>query len=273
VTAPSFAALPGTFRVGAARIVIELKAFFREPLAMAFIFALPAVLLLLLGSIFRSQVAGHGIGVGQVFAAGLIGGGIISTTFQNLAISIATERDQRMLKRLSGTPMPRGAYFIGKIGIVGVSTAAEVVILIAVGMIVDGLRLPATAERWWTFVWVLVLGTVACSLLGLAASSVPRSARSAAPVIMLPVSVIQFISGVYVPPTLVPTPLRVVASFFPVEWICQGMRSVFLPARAAALEPAGRWEYDKIALVLLAWTVAGAVLCLTTFRWRTRRDG
>jgi ABC-2 type transport system permease protein len=265
--------LPSTLRVGSARVVIELKAFFREPLAMAFIFAMPAVLLLLLGSIFRSQVTGHGVSVGQIFAAGLIGGGIISTTFQNLAITIATERDQRMLKRLAGTPMPHAAYFLGKIGVVAVSTVAEIIILIAVGMGVDGLRLPTEPGRWWTFAWVLVLGTVSCSLLGLAASSIPRSARSAAPVIMLPVSALLFISGVYVPPTLVPAPLLDVASLFPVKWICQGMRSVFLPEQAARLEPAGTWEHGRIALVLTAWAVVGAVLCLTTFRWRTKRDG
>jgi ABC-2 type transport system permease protein len=261
--------LPSTLRVGSARVVIELKAFFREPLAMAFIFAMPAVLLLLLGSIFRSQVTGHGVSVGQIFAAGLI----VSTTFQNLAITIATERDQRMLKRLAGTPMPHAAYFLGKIGVVAVSTVAEIIILIAVGMGVDGLRLPTEPGRWWTFAWVLVLGTVSCSLLGLAASSIPRSARSAAPVIMLPVSALLFISGVYVPPTLVPAPLLDVASLFPVKWICQGMRSVFLPEQAARLEPAGTWEHGRIALVLTAWAVVGAVLCLTTFRWRTKRDG
>jgi ABC-2 type transport system permease protein len=265
--------LPGTLTVASGRIVIELKAFFREPLSVAFILALPAVLLMLLGSIFRSLVAGHGIGAGQVFAAGLIGGGIVSTTFQNLAISIATERDQRMLKRLAGTPMPRAAYFIGKIGVVAVSTVAEVAILVGVGMGIDNLRLPTTVARWWTLVWVVGLGTVACSLLGLAASSVPRSARSAAPVIMLPVTVVQFISGVYVPPTLVPGPLRVLASFFPVKWICQGLRSVFLPPQAVALEPAGSWEHGRTAMVLAAWAIAGAALCLTTFRWRSRGDG
>jgi ABC-2 type transport system permease protein len=90
---------------------------------------------------------------------------------------------------------------------------------------------------------------------------------------MLPVTVIQFISGVYVPPMLVPTPLRIVASFFPVKWICQGMRSVFLPPRAVTLEPAGSWELGHVALMLLAWIVIGGVLCVTTFRWRTSRDG
>jgi ABC-2 type transport system permease protein len=90
---------------------------------------------------------------------------------------------------------------------------------------------------------------------------------------MLPFTVLQFISGVYVPATLVPPWLREIASFFPLKWICQGLRSVFLPQQAVVLEPAGTWEHGRIALVLLAWIVAGLVLCLTTFRWRGSRDG
>jgi len=267
------ASLPSAWRVGLARVGIELRAFFREKQAVAFVFSLPAVLLILLGSIFRGQVAGHGVSVGELFAAGLIGGGIMSTSFQYLGISIATERDQGLLKRLRGTPMPGAAYFIGKTGLVLISMVAETAILIVVGMLVDHLRLPATPGRWWTFGWVFVLGAVACTLLGIAASSVPRSARSATAVITLPFVVLQFISGVYVPFTLVPPWLRDIGSIFPLKWICQGLRSVFLPARAAALEPAGSWEHGRIALVLTAWIAAGLVLCLTTFRWQRRRDG
>jgi ABC-type multidrug transport system ATPase subunit/ABC-type multidrug transport system permease subunit len=262
------ASLPSSWRVGRARTVVELKSIIREPLSLAFGVSLPAVLLLLLGAIFRNQVA-HGISVGAVFAAGLIGGGVAATSFQNLGITIAVERDERMLRRLAGTPMPRLAYFIGKTGLVLVLTVAEVVVLFALAMVVDGLRFPSTAEQWWTFTWVFVLGTIACALLGVAASSVPRSARSATPVLVLPLTVIQFISGVYVPPGLIPTPMRVLASFFPVKWICQQMRSVFLPARAVIYEPAGTWEHTRAALVLVIWIIIGLALCARTFRWRT----
>jgi ABC-2 type transport system permease protein len=267
------ASLPSTGRIGVARIKIELRAFFREKQSVAFVFAMPAILLLLLGSIFRGDAAGHGVSVGEIFAAGLIGGGVMATSYQNLGMAIAIERDRGLLKRLRGTPMPAGAYFIGKTGLVLVSTVAETVILIIVGMLVDHLRLPTSAERWWTFAWVFLLGTITCTLLGIAASSVPRSARSATAVITLPFVVLQFISGVYVPFTLVPPWLRDIAAIFPLKWICQGLRSVFLPAQAAALEPAGSWELGRTALVLAAWVAAGLVLCLTTFRWQRRQDG
>jgi len=76
---------------------------------------------------------------------------------------------------------------------------------------------------------------------------------------------------VYVPFTVVPAWMRAVASLFPLKWMAQGMRSVFLPEHAATLEPAGSWEHGLTALVLLAWIAAGLVLCLKTFRWQSRR--
>jgi len=263
--------LPGVWRLGLARGGVEVKAFFRDKMAVAFIFGLPSILLVLLGSIFGSQAAAQGVTVGQLFTAGMIAGGIMSTSFQYLAISIATERENGMLKRLSGTPMPRTAYFAGKLVQVMVCTVAETVLLIAVGMLFYHLHLPTEPGRWWTFAWVFVLGSAACALLGIAASSVPRSAASAMPVITLPFTVLQFISGVYVPFSVVPDWMRTVASFFPLKWMAQGMRSVFLPEQAAALEPAGSWEHGRTALVLLAWTAAGLVLCIRTFRWQSRR--
>jgi len=269
-TRPSEASLPGVWRLGAARGGVEVKAFFRDKMAVAFIFGLPPILLVLLGSIFGSQAAAPAVTVGQLFTAGMIAGGIMSTSFQYLAIAIATERENGMLKRLSGTPMPRMAYFAGKVVQVLICTVAETVLLIAVGMLFYHLHLPTEPGRWWTFAWVFVLGTAACTLLGIAASSVPRSAASAMPVITLPFTVLQFISGVYVPFTVVPAWMRAVASLFPLKWMAQGMRSVFLPEQAAALEPAGSWEHGLTALVLAAWIAAGLVLCVKTFRWQSR---
>jgi ABC-2 type transport system permease protein len=262
--------LPGVWRLGAARGGVEVTTFFRDKMAVAFIVGLPPILLVLLGSIFGGQAAVPGVTVGELFTAGMIAGGIMSTSFQYLAITIAAERESGMLKRLSGTPMPRPAYFTGKVVQVLVCTVAETVLLMAVGMLFYHLHLPTEPARWWTFAWVFVLGTAACSLLGIAASSVPRSASSAMPVITLPFTVLQFISGVYVPFSAVPAWLRAVASLFPLKWMAQGMRSVFLPEQAAALEPAGSWEPGLTALVLLAWIAAGLVLCAKTFRWQTR---
>jgi ABC-2 type transport system permease protein len=60
---------------------------------------------------------------------------------------------------------------------------------------------------------------------------------------------------------------------FPVKWLCQGMRSVFLPDSFKYAEPAASWEHGRLALVLVAWCVVGLTLCLRTFTWRGGDDG
>ena len=64
-----------------------------------------------------------------------------------------------------------------------------------------------------------------------------------------------------------------IGAAFPLKWMCQGLRGVFLPESAKVLEQAGDWEFGRIALVLGAWCAGGLLLCLLTFRWKNRRDG
>jgi ABC-2 type transport system permease protein len=67
--------------------------------------------------------------------------------------------------------------------------------------------------------------------------------------------------------------MQQLAAVFPLKWMCQGMRYVFLPDSFGAAEVTGSWELGRIALVLAGWTVAGLVLCVLTFRWKASKDG
>jgi ABC-2 type transport system permease protein len=259
--------------IGLSRGVLELKTFFREKEAVAFTFSMPIILLIIFGTIFKGRVDGTDVDFRQYFAAGIIASGIMSTTFVSLGVGIAAERDDGTLKRLYGTPMPRAAYFIGKTIMALVLSVLETVILFALGGLMFGLRPPATPERWFTLIWVFVAGVTVCTLLGIAASSVPRSGRGAAAVLNLPFLVLQFISGVYFTFASLPKGVQQLAAIFPLKWICQGLRSALLPDTLLPAEPAHAWEHGRIALVLAAWGVGGFVLCLTTFRWKRRRDG
>jgi ABC-2 type transport system permease protein len=262
------------FALGAARGGIELRSFWRERDSVVFTFALPAVLLALLGSLFSGVYDGSTVSSAQYLVPSMIAAGVASTTFVNLGVGIAEDRDDGTLKRLRGLPMPRTAYFLGKVVLVTAVTAAEVLVLVAIGMVLFDLALPATPGRWLTFGWVFLLGTAACALLGIAASSLARSARSAPAVLNLPYVVLGFLSGIYFTPvSALPHGLVTVGSLFPLKWMAQGFRSAFLPDEILPYEVVPSWEHGRTALVLAAWCIGGLVLCLTTFRWRGRRDG
>jgi ABC-2 type transport system permease protein len=260
---------PSTLRIGRARTEIELRQFFRERDAVVFIFAFPVILLFIFGSVFSDEIA-PGVTFSQYFVAGMLASGLMATGFQSLAIQIPIERDDGTLKRLDGTPMPKAAYFVGKIGVVAVTMACQAAILLLVGALLFDLELPSDAGRWLVFAWLTVLGSAAFTLLGIAFSSVPRSGRSASAVVSPVALVLQFISGVFFVYDELPPWMQQVAAVFPLKWLTQGMRSVFLPESFAASEPAGEWEHGRIALVLVAWVVVGGVVAVRTFRWQCR---
>ncbi len=262
--------LPTTAALGRRRVIVELKQFFRDRNSAVFNFAFPMILLVVFGSVFGQQELAPGISFAQYFVAGMIASGVLYTSFQNLAISIPLEREDGTLKRLQGLPMPTPAYFIGKIGTVFVTYAAQVVILIAVGVAFYGIQLPSTALQWFTFVWASILGLIACTLCGLAFSVVPKTGRGASAVVTPIVLVLQFTSGVFFVFTQLPEWMQTFASLFPLKWLAQAMRSVFLPESAATVEVAGSWELGMCALMLSLWCVIGLLLALRFFRWSVR---
>jgi ABC-2 type transport system permease protein len=263
--------LPGPFATGLSRGRVELLSFARDRTAVIFTFGFPALLLLLFGAIFGNSYDEAGVSASQVYAASMIAYGILNSGFITMGSGLALDREDGTLKRLHGTPLTAGSYLLGKVVLVFVLSVAEVATLIAVGALVFGMPLP-DAAHWLTFAWLFLLSVVTCSLLGVAVSAIVRHARTAGAILNVPVVVLQFISGVFIHPiTQLPGWLITVASIFPVKWMSQGFRYVFLPDSMRVQEAAGSWELGRTALVLGAWCVIGLVLCLVTFRW-TERD-
>ena len=269
---PDRAAVLLALRLGLARGGLEIRQFYRSKAQMFFTFSMPVVMLMLLAGIYRDSVPGTGVTTQQIFTTGMLGVGVMGSSLQSLALQIAGERQNGTLKRLRGTPLPKSSYFVGKMLMVLASSLGQAAVLLIVGRLFFGVRLPVDAAHWFTLAWVYALGVAGCSMLGIAYSNLVRSADSGA-VVMLPMMVLQFISGVFVIFSQLPKGLQTAASFFPLKWICQGMRSALLPEAYARTEPAGQWEHGRIALVLGLWAVAGLILCLRTFRWKGREDG
>lgn len=273
--------LPSTLAVGLSRTRIEVVQYFRERDSVVFSFLYPVIMLAIFATVFGQDGAtvgqapdgSAGIPFAQYFLPGMVATGIMLSSFQTLAITIAVERDEGGLKRLRGTPMPASSYFLGKVGQVLLTTVIQITLLLAVAALVFDVELPTTASAWARFAWIFVLGAATGAVCGVAFSSAPRSGRSASAVVVPVVLVLQFISGVFFVFTDLPTWMQHVASVFPLKWLAQGMRSVFLPSWAEAGEASGSWQLGLCALVMLVWLVAALVIGSRTFRWKRRDDG
>ncbi|MGC4893134.1 ABC transporter permease [Micromonospora sp. DT31] len=270
--APTAGRRPGAGTLALRQGRLEITQFLRSRESVVFTMGFPIIMILIFAAIFSDEIA-PGVSYTQYFITGMIATGLMTVSFQNLGIWIPIERDRGVLKRYRGTPMPKWVWFAGKVIMVVVIGIAETALLLAVSVAMFDLQLPQTAAKWLTFGWVAVLGVTACTLCGIAISSLARTARSGSAVVTPVALVLQFISGVFFVFTSLPTWMQQVAAIFPLKWMCQGLRSVFLPDSFGAREPGGSFELGTVALVLGAWCVLGLVLCMTTFRWTTKRDG
>jgi ABC-2 type transport system permease protein len=255
-----------TLRIGLLRSQIELKQFMRQRESVVFTLFFPVILLFIFGTVFKDTIA-PGVTFSQYFVAGMIASGLVNTGFQQLAITIPMERDDGTLKRLRGTPMSVSSYFIGKALLVTFLMIIQTAMLLFFGSVVFDLNLPSDLMLWWNFTWLVLLGSACSTILGIAFSVVPKSGRSASAVVSPIVIILQFFSGVFFVFTSLPSFMQQLAAIFPLKWLTQGMRSVFLPEEFATQEVAGSWELGKIAIVLSIWLILGLLFAVKKFKW------
>lgn len=272
------------YRLIPGRIRYELRGYARQGDTVFFTFLFPVLMYSLFATIFSGEispatalgqapVAGQPeISMATYYLPGLVAAGMLLSGLQNLAIDIAHDKHGGRLKLLAATPMSPITYLAGKLGQVFVTALGQLLVLLAVARFGFGAELPTDPQLWLRFAWVFVGGLMASAMLGIALSAVPRSARSASAVVIPIVLVLQFLSGVYIPNFQLPDVVKAIADFFPLAWLAQGMRSVFLPDGFAALENGGSWNLPTVASVMLAWLLAGIVLARVTFRWVGRKS-
>lgn len=245
---------------------MEVKVFMRGRESVVFTILFPVILLFIFGSVFEDTIAPD-VTFSQYFVAGMIASGLINSGFQQLAITIPMERELGALKRLRGRPISVTSYFIGKAYLVTFLMVLQTALLLGAGAAFFGLNLPSDPSRWLTFAWLILLGSACSTVLGIAFSVVPKSGRGASAVVSPIVIILQFFSGVFFVFSQLPGWMQQFAALFPLKWLTQGMRSVFLPESFATQEVAQSWELGRTGVILILWLVAGLIISIKTFNW------
>ncbi len=251
------------------RIVLELRAFSRVREELVFTAAFPILLLALFATIFGGEIEQTGVDISQYFVAGMLASTGITVGFQSLSGQLALEQQDGTLKRLAGTPMPKSAYVMGKVGLVIVVASIQTIVMALGGVLFFDVSLP-DGRGWALLASVLLLNLAIWTLLGLAFSRVISSPRAGSAVATPPVLLLQFISGVYIYFGSIPSWLQGIASIFPLRWAALGLRQALLPDNFQSAEPGGSWQTVTMFSMLGLWLVAAAALAGVFFRWRVR---
>ena len=242
------------------------KAFWRNPPAAFFTFVFPLMFLFIFNLVFGDgeiEVDGGTIDTSTFYVPAILALSVINACFTAISQTVAFNRDQGVLKRLRGTPMPSVAFFAGRVLQTVMITILLVIIVMAVGAIAFGVeiqtdKLPAMAVA-------LLVGAAAFCALGLAMTSFIPNADAAPAVVNAVILPLLFISDVFIPMQDAPSWLRDFASVFPVSHLSRSMHEAFNP-----LTEGSGFEVKSL-LVMAGWGVVGLALAVRYFSWEPRR--
>jgi ABC-2 type transport system permease protein len=230
----------------------ERRLFWRNPSAAFFNFVLPLLLLVLTASVFAGAGADEEL---DIVIPGIAGMSVVATTFTALAFAIPYLREEGILKRIRGTPLPIPAYLTGLIGSAVMNAFVQVALVVTIGNLVYGVRWPSDPLL---LVGFTALGVICFASLGIAfAHVIPNtdSAPAYTNAVFLPLI---FISGVFYSADTLPPALHTIAEALPLKHLVDGMGAAIVNGDA---DPAAA------AAVLGAWALAGLLLAVRFFRW------
>jgi ABC-2 type transport system permease protein len=236
---------------------LERRMFWRNPTAAFFSFVLPLLFLFLFGAIFSNDQETL-----DVIVPGILGLSVMSTTFSALAMNITFLREQGVLKRMRGTPLPTGAYLAGIAANAVTNAAIQITLVVLAGRVFFGIGWP---KDWLELAVFTVAGVVCLASLGVAWSHVIPNFDAAPAYVNIVFLPVIFISGVFYDVDNTPAFLRDIAQALPLTHIIDGLSGAMVT---------GRGLDDNLSAlgVIAVWAVAGIALAVRGFSWESRRD-
>jgi ABC-2 type transport system permease protein len=248
--------VPDALRMGWRQYRLERRMFWRNPTAAFFNFMFPLILLALFGAVFSSDQQNL-----NVIVPGIAGMSVMSTTFTALAHNMTALREEGVLKRMRGTPLPSSS-FLGAIAANAITnTALQMGIIVLAGKFLFGVNWPRDGVELVVFV---ILGVVCFASLGVALShAIPNyeSAPAYVNAVFLPVI---FISGVFYDTKHAPAFLRDIAQALPLKHLIDGFQG-------AMVKGTGLGDHLSALAVIGLWAAAGIVLAVRGFSWEQHR--
>jgi ABC-2 type transport system permease protein len=230
----------------------ERRLFWRNPSAAFFNFALPLMFLLLIASVFHTDKEEL-----NTLIPGIAGMAVLATTFSALAFNLTFYREQGILKRILGTPLPRGTYFGGIIGSAVTNAVVQVLLIVTLGHLLYGVSWP---KDWFALAFFTMLGVLACGSLGIAFSNVIPNFDAAPAYVNAVFLPAIFISGVFYDDRHLPSVLKGIAEALPLKHVIDGLKGAIVTGHGVA-------DHWQAVVALLLWAAFGIYASVRWFRW------
>lgn len=252
-------------RLVARQIRYENRAFWRNPPAAFFTFAFPLIFLVIFNLLFGNEpirVPGGETTASTFFVPAIATFAIVTATFTNLATTLAFARDQGLLKRYRGTPLPAWAFLTGRVTHAVTITILLVALVTAFGALFYGVDVPTNTLP--AVLVALAVGGFAFCSLGLAMTAAIPNADAAPAVVNAVILPLLFISDVFIRLEEAPAWVQTLGDLFPVKHLSKALQTAYNPFHSGA-----GFEWGHAGIVA-AWGVAGLLLALRFFSWEPR---
>ncbi|WP_370325794.1 ABC transporter permease [Euzebya sp.] len=236
----------------------ETRLFLREPGAVFWALAFPALLLVVLGTVFPgAQDPSEDLGGARLvdlYAPIALTLGLLTVGTNTLPVALATSRELGVFRRLSITPVHPRSLLAAHLAVQVGAAVTAAVIAVAVGVVAFDLPVPE-APLW--FAVAFVLAAAASLSIGLLIGSTARTTAAGQGIGMAVYFPLLFFAGVYFPREVMPDGLRLVSDLTPAGAAVQALQDSWWgsPPTASSL------------LVMLAWTVVTGAVAARLFRW------
>lgn len=267
MTTPARAARrPGAPRRIVAGLALKnLRKMWRTPIVIIMAVAYPVGMYVMFAIVFNEPYP-DGLTYAAVSLPSMVVLGLMSNCLFNLSVDVTNEREEGFLKRLAVLPCPAWAFLASKILSAAIITTLCTVVLMSTGVLALGVRLPSSPASWGLILLVCVLTVAYCAAIGIALGRTLRTSQVTLGVVLPIFIIIPFLSGLFLPMTMLPGWLVNAVSVLPVRWSAQLLRQGFLPDALKTHEPGGTWSTGLGLAVLAAWVVLGVVWAVIASR-------
>jgi ABC-2 type transport system permease protein len=146
------------------------KAFWRNPASAFFTFVFPLLFLVIFTTLLGNDDVSLGtttIKLSTFYVFSMAAFGLISACYTNIAISVVFAREEGVLKRVRGTPMPASAYLTARVIHAALVGFLLVAITVVFGVVAYQAHFPSGLDVLY-FVISLVIGAGCFASSGLA---------------------------------------------------------------------------------------------------------
>jgi ABC-2 type transport system permease protein len=194
----------------------------------------------------------------DIIMTGILGMAIMTSTVIGLSTAIAQYREQRLLKRLSATPLKIRDFLMAEVLAHLVLTVAQVTLIILFSRLVFHVHVYGS----YLILYIIsIIGGLIFLNIGFAVGGYAKSIQTAASVSQVVTMPMMFLSGTFFSVETLPVFLQKVVQFLPLTPMISAIRKV-------SVEAAGWHDIQVPLLYMLGWVAVSFLIAWRSFRFK-----